>query len=94
MSCVWPLTETDGEAGVIVREVNDAATPVPLRLMTCGLLLALSVIVIPPVLMPTAVGVKVTLIVQLPLEATDGPHVFVWPKSPVATMLVTVRPVT
>jgi hypothetical protein len=67
---------TDGELGVMVIEVNDAAMPIPLRLITCGLLLALAVIVIPPVLVPTAVGVKVILIVQLPLGAMDAPHVF------------------
>lgn len=76
-NCSWPLVESDGELGAMVMELNDAAMPVPVRLITCGLLLALSVIVIAPVLAPTAVGVNVTLIVQPLLGATDAPHVLV-----------------
>jgi hypothetical protein len=43
--------------------------PVPVRFETCGLLLALSVAFNVPVLVPTAVGVNTTLIVQLALAA-------------------------
>ena len=39
--------------------------PVPDKLTICGVVLALSVIVRVPVLVPIAVGVKVTEIVQL-----------------------------
>jgi hypothetical protein len=42
-----------------------------------------------PVRDPAAVGVKVMLMVQLPLAATELPHVFVCAKSPLATMLLT-----
>ena len=41
--------------------------PVPVRLDFCGLLLALSLTLNTPVLVPLAVGVKVTLIVHFPL---------------------------
>ncbi len=43
--------------------------PVPVSFEACGLLLALSVTVTIPVLVPVAVGVNVTLIVHLPLAA-------------------------
>jgi hypothetical protein len=49
--------------------------PVPLRLIACGLLLALSATDRVPVAAPTAVGVKVTLIVQLLLAARLVPQV-------------------
>jgi hypothetical protein len=49
---------------------------------------ALSVMVTVPVLLPTAAGVKVTLMVQLPPAATLAPHALVSAKSPVAEMLV------
>jgi hypothetical protein len=53
--------------------------------------LALSVMVRVPVLVPLAVGEKVTLRVQEALAATLEPQVLVWEKSPVTAMLVTVR---
>src|SRR5437879_11049277 len=65
------------------------AAPVPVRLMVCGLPAMLSVIVTAPVRMPVAVGVNVTLMVQLAPAATDVPQVLVCMKSPLATMLVT-----
>src|SRR5205807_9410601 len=55
----------------------------------CGLPAMLSVIVTAPVRMPVAVGVNVTLMVQLAPAATDVPQVLVCMKSPLATMLVT-----
>jgi hypothetical protein len=64
-----------------VRLVGDKLTadaiPVPVRPTVWGLPLALSEIVMAPVRVPIAVGVNVTLIVQLPLAATDAPQVFV-----------------
>ena len=42
----------------------------------------MSVTVIVAVRLPEAAGVKVTLIVQLPLAATELPQVLVWAKSP------------
>jgi hypothetical protein len=62
------------------RLAGDSAackTPVPAKETVCGLLLALSVIVNVPVLLPVAVGVKDTLIVQLPPAASEDPQVVV-----------------
>ena len=52
--------------------------PVPLRLTVCGLPAALSVIERVPERVPVAVGVKVTLMVQLAAAATEAPQVLVW----------------
>jgi hypothetical protein len=52
-------------------------TPFPVSETVCGLLFALSVTVSVPVRLPVVVGVKVTLIVQFELAASDVPHVFV-----------------
>jgi hypothetical protein len=49
------------------------------------------VIVIEPVREPVAVGVKVTLRVQLAPAAMLEPQVLVWAKSPLAVMLVIAR---
>jgi hypothetical protein len=65
--------------------------PVPVRLTVCVAGLALSVMVTAPVLVPVAVGLKVTLRVQLAPAATLEPQVLVWEKSPLALMLVIVR---
>jgi len=56
--------------------VVDAA-PVPVRLTVCGLPGALSKMLIDAVRAPAAVGVNVTLIVQLLFAATELPQVFV-----------------
>jgi len=60
-----------------VEEPGDAASvkswPVPVRAMVWGLLTPLSVIVSVPLRAPAAVGVKVTLIVQLAWDATEPP---------------------
>ena len=63
----------------MAERLTTGAVPVPLpeRLMTCGLPLALSVMVTAPVRVPVAVGVKVTLIVQLFPVATPVPQLFV-----------------
>ena len=55
--------------------------PVPVKVTLCGLSGALSVMVIAAVRLPTAPGVKITLIEQLPPAATDAEHVVVWEKS-------------
>jgi hypothetical protein len=44
-----------------------------------------------PVLVPVAVGLKVTLMVQLALAARLEPQVLVWEKSPLIVMLLTLR---
>ena len=54
----------------------------------CGLPAALSVIVTAPVRVPVAVGVNLTLILQLDPTVTDEPHVLVREKSPLAAMLL------
>ena len=61
------------------------ALPVPVRLTDCWLpatLLLLSVMFKEAVRLPVAAGVNVTLIVQLPLAATELLHVLVSAKSP------------
>src|SRR5207249_4739449 len=59
-----------------------AASPVPVRLTACGLPLALSVTLNDALLVPLAVGVKVTLIVHCAPAATEVPQLLVCPKSP------------
>ncbi len=51
--------------------------PVPVRLDVCGLLLALSDTCRVPVLVPVAVGVNTTLMVQVPKAATLAPQLVV-----------------
>jgi hypothetical protein len=60
---------------------------VPLSATVWGLFGALSLIVIVPDRVPDAVGVNVTLTVQLLPAASEPPQLFVCEKSPVATML-------
>ena len=49
----------------------DVDTPEPVRAAVCGLPVALSVTVTVAVLVPDAVGLNVTLIVQVPPAATE-----------------------
>jgi hypothetical protein len=62
--------------------------PVPERVIVCGLLAALSEMVIAPVCSPAVVGVNVTLIVQLPPAATVMPQLLVCANCPLDTILV------
>ena len=64
------------EVGEIVMEAV-AAAPVPVRLAVWGLLPALSFMVSVPRRRPVAVGVKVTLMVQLPRPGTEVAQVLV-----------------
>ena len=73
------------------ERLTTGTVPVPVRLTVCVAGLALSVMVKAPLLEPLAVGVKVTLRVQLPLAATLEPQVLVWEKSPLTAMLVMLR---
>jgi hypothetical protein len=73
------------------RLTTGVAKPVPVRLTVCVAGLALSVMVTTPVLVPAAVGLKVTLRVQLALAARLEPQVLVWEKSPLAVMPVMLR---
>ena len=65
--------------------LTDGPVPVPDRFTDCWLpatLLLLSVILNEAVRLPEAVGLNVTLIVQLLLAASELPHVVVSAKSP------------
>jgi hypothetical protein len=65
-----------------------AGTPAPVSATVWGLDDALSVIVTDPVRTLAAVGLNVTVTVQLAPAATEPPHELVWAKSPDAVMLV------
>lgn len=68
--------------------LNSTTVPVPVRLTVCGLPAALSVIDNVPIRVPLCAGLKVTLMVQLVSAARLEPQVFVWLKSPLASILV------
>jgi len=76
--------------------VTAGAVPVPDRLAVCGLFEALSVTVSVALRAPVAAGVKVTLMVQLELAASELPQLFVCAKSallvPVKAILEIVSP--
>lgn len=78
----------EGAAGVTARETKFGADPVPDRLATWGLLLALSVTVSVPILLPNAEGLNATLMLHVLPAGTLVPQVFVSAKSPAAAMLV------
>ena len=63
-------TNIAGLLGVTVIVFRPVSTPLPDRLTICGLVLALSVMVRLPVLVPSVVGVNVTEIVQLDPDAS------------------------
>ena len=72
-----------------VDSVAVGAMPVPVRSIICGLASELSLIVRNPVRVPVAVGVKVMLMGQAELAASEVPQELEsTAKSPVATMLV------
>ena len=77
--CAVLVTPTDWlpKARLVGERLTTPAVPVPERLTDCGLPLALSVMVTEAVRLPLAVGVKVTLIVQLAPAATELPQVLV-----------------
>jgi hypothetical protein len=77
-----------GKVKEVEERLTTGAVPVPVRLMVWVAGLALSVMVTTPVLVPVAVGLKVTLRAQLELAATVEPQVLVWEKSPLTVMLV------
>ena len=63
---------------------SEGFPPVPESATACGLSGASSVIVRVPVRLPLAVGVKVTLTVQLALGPSDAPQLLLSEKSPLA----------
>jgi hypothetical protein len=86
---IW-LTKVSVLDGVAPRA--GGSTPVPLKSIVCGLPAPDEVIVIAPVRVPAAVGVKVTVTVQVLFWARVAVHVVVRLKSPVAAE--TAMPVT
>ena len=74
------------ELPVAIPRPRDAFPPVPESDTVCGLPEALSVIVRVPLRLPDALGVKVTVTVQLPLGPITLPQLFVSAKSPVVAM--------
>ena len=62
--CVAPAV-IEGFAGVTAIETRLAAVPVPVKATVCGLLLALSAKLKAPLRVPSALGEKVTVAVQL-----------------------------
>ena len=68
------------------RLAMGTVTPVPLRVIVCGLLAALSVTVTDPTAAPEAVGPKVTLIRQVAWAAMGELQVLLTPKPVVAVM--------
>ena len=82
----WLPKET--EAG---ERLTLGAVPVPVRLAVCGLPAALSATLSVPLRAPVAVGVNVTLIVQLVLAArVEGlkGQLLVWAKSPLLVPVI------
>src|ERR1700733_8678762 len=74
---VWDLLVTPTVTVPNARLEGDrdmVFTPTPVRLTNCGELLALSLIVMAPAMVPTAEGVKVTVIVQDAAGASDFGH--------------------
>ena len=79
------------KAKLVGAKLTLDAAPVPVRLTVWGLPVALSVTVIVPGRLPTAVGVKVTLMEQLAPAAREAPQVLVWEYGALATMVVMFR---
>jgi hypothetical protein len=73
---------------LVGEKVTAGNTPTPVNGKDCGLLGALSVMVTAAFSRPVPEGVKVTLILQLPLEGMKLGQLFVWAKSAIF------RPVT
>jgi hypothetical protein len=72
MSTYWLVKER-----LFDVRLTAGAVPVPERLTVCGLPAALSEMLTDAVRVPVAVGLNVTLIVQLPPAATELPQVLV-----------------
>ena len=76
---------------LVFNENRGEATPVPLKLIVLGLLDASLLMTRLPLLAPVAVGVKVTVMVQVAAFTNVVPQVVARSKSPFATMLTMVR---
>lgn len=73
------------------KVTTGVAKPLPLSMIVCGLFAALSMMVTVPYRLPSAAGVKVTVMVQVPDGATLEPQLFSSAKSPLAAMDVMLR---
>ena len=89
---------TAGSPGETVLESDEPldivkvkSSPVPLNVTVCGLFPVLSAMIRLPVLVPPAVGLKVTEMLQVAPALTLVPQVLVWEKSPLAVMLEMVK---
>ena len=63
----------------------------PVRLTSCGEFVAVSLTVIAPVTLPTAVGENVDVMVHEAPAASDVPQLFVWPKFPLDVIEIVVE---
>lgn len=77
-----------GKLKLVEERLTAGAEVMPVKPTMCGLPAALSVMMMDPVRLPVAVGVKLTLMTHAPPATTLVPQVFVCAKSPVTTMLV------
>jgi hypothetical protein len=68
---------TEGLLGVTAMETKVAVVPVPLSPIVCGLAPPLSETFSVALRLPVAVGLNVTVMVQLALAATELPQVLV-----------------
>ena len=80
------MTVAELELPVATPKLKLGVLPVPVSATVCGLPEALSAMLNIPLLVPAAVGLKVTLILQLPPAGTALPHALVSAKSPLAVM--------
>ena len=78
--------ETVAEGEEPDADVTVKSWPVPLSATACGLPGALSEMLMLPLRVPPAVGLKVTLIVQLAPSLTLLPQLFVCEKSPLTVI--------
>jgi hypothetical protein len=89
--CVVPAA-IEGLVGVTAIDTRLAAVPVPLKATVCGLAPPLSEMPRVAFRVPVAVGLKVTVMVQLAVAATELPQLLVCVKSdalvPLTEMLV------
>jgi len=75
----------------VADKLTIGPVPVPVKVTVCGLLGASSVTVRVPFSSPVAVGLKVTLMVQVALRPRVAAQVLVWAKSALAVMLEMLR---
>ena len=84
------VCEAKVRAAGVTMTVTVLAVPVPVRLTVCGEFAAVSVMVIEPVRVPDAVGVKVTFTVQFAPAFSVAGQVLVSAKSPLGAMEIVV----